>query len=88
MNKLSALSTASIVLAMAGCMLNERPPADTVAAAQPAEKPGAPIDYLLEAHNNYLDDARRPTGLRVPRATECAETALVRWGPVNLADKQ
>jgi hypothetical protein len=87
-NKLSALSTALIVLAMAGCMLNERPPADTVAAAQSAEKPGAPIDYLLEAHNNYLEDVRRPTGLRVPQAVDCAGTALVRWGPVNLADKQ
>jgi hypothetical protein len=87
-NKLSALPTVLTVLAMAGCMFNERPPADAVAAAQPAEKPGAPIDYLLEAHNSYLDDARRPTGLRVPRAAECAGTALVRWGPVNLADKQ
>jgi hypothetical protein len=87
-NKLSALPTVLIVLAMAGCVFNEGPPAASVAAVQSAEKPGAPIDYLLEAHNNYLDDALRPTGLRVPRAAECVETALVRWGPIDLAQKQ
>jgi hypothetical protein len=93
MNKFSALPTMLIVLAVSGCMFNEKPQNDAAAAgeaqaASSVEKPGAPLDYLLDAHNSYLEEAHRPGTLRARRSAECTETALVQWGPIELAEKQ
>ena len=91
--KLSVVLALLIGLAVAVLASHERSQAEPTTTAlapsliAPSEKPGAPIDSLLEAHNRYLERSGRPD-LRAPRPLECVDSALVTWGPINFADKQ
>lgn len=88
-DKLSVLAAMLIGPALVACMSNERTQAGQAAggaaAIALADKPGAPIDSLLEAHNNYLMEASRPD-LQAPRSPECGGTTVVGRDAVNLAD--
>ena len=90
--KLSVLFTVLIGSAMAVGASSEQLKAGAASAVvpvmiAPTEKPGAPIDHLLEAHNRYLEQAGKPD-LRAPRSPECAGAGLVRLGPIDLADRR